>query len=126
MSARLFPARRVMWLPLDYDWQPASTAANHCCRQLADALEFDCDQHSDPFECPDTVLVYHEPFEEYGIPIRDGGVSYLLISYCPFCASSLPESGRDAWFDATEAAGLETTPFPDLPARFQTAAWRRH
>jgi hypothetical protein len=88
------------------------------------ALEFNCEEHTDPFECPDTVIVYHEPFEEYGIPIRDGGASYLVISRCPFCGKKLPESGRDGWFDATEAEGHEDTPFAQLPEKFQTAVWR--
>ena len=125
MSERLFPARRVLWLPLEFDWQPPTAAVRHCCEEMKAALEFDCDQHADPFDCPDTVIVYHEPFEEYGVPIRDGGASYLRLSHCPFCGSKLPESGRDAWFDATEAAGLEDTPFTELPEKFQTAAWRK-
>jgi hypothetical protein len=124
MSKRLFPARRVLWLPLDFDWHAPTPKARHCCEEMAAALEFTCDQHADPFECPDTVLIYHEPFEEYGMPIRDGGPSYLVISNCPFCGTKLPESGRDEWFDTTEAAGLEDTPFHDLPKKFQTAAWR--
>jgi len=61
-----------------------------------------CSLHADPFDCPDTVIVFHELFSEYGLPIRDGGQSYLLISNCPFCGARLPESGRDAWFDADE------------------------
>lgn len=126
MSARLFPARRVLWLPLDFDWQPPSAAAEHCCEEMAAALEFDCEQHGDPFDCPDTVIIYHEPFEEYGIPIRDGGASYLLLSHCPFCGAKLPESGRDAWFDAIEVAELEDVPFTELPEKFQTAAWQKH
>lgn len=125
MSERLFSERRVLWLPLEFDWQPPTATVMHCCDEMAAALEFPCEQHSDPFECPDTVLVYHELFEEYGIPIRDGGVSYLVISHCPFCGIKLPESGRDAWFDAIEAAGLDEMPFNELPEKFQTAAWRK-
>ncbi len=126
MSARLFPARRVLWLPLDFDWQPPSAAAEYCCEEMAAPLEFDCEQHGDPFDCPDTVIIYHEPFEEYGIPIRDGGASYLLLSHCPFCGAKLPESGRDAWFDAIEVAELEDVPFTELPEKFKTAAWQKH
>ncbi len=125
MSRSLYPARRVMWMPLDYPWRAASSGARHCCAEMTAALAFDCVQHTDPFDCADTVLVFHEPFGEYGIPIRDGGQSYLLISHCPFCAAALPESGRDAWFDETEAKGLEETAFDDLPAEYRTGAWRR-
>ena len=125
MSEGLFPARRVLWLPLDFDWQPPGGGVSHCCDEMAAALKFDCDQHADPFECADTVLVYHEPFEEYGVPIRDGGPSYLVISHCPFCGAKLPESGRHAWFHAIEADGHEDTPFSELPDKYRTAAWRR-
>ncbi len=125
MSSRLFPKRRVLWMPLDFEWQAPSASAQHCCSEMAAALAFSCDQHADPFDCPDTVLVYHEPFEEYGIPIRDGGLSYLLVSNCPFCGEKLPESGRDEWFDKTDAAGPQDTAFGELPEKFQTAAWRR-
>jgi hypothetical protein len=125
MSAGLFPARRVLWVPLDFDWQPPGAGVSHCCDEMAAALEFDCAQHADPFECPDTILVYHEPFEEYGVPIRDGGASYLVILHCPFCGAKLPESGRHSWFHAIEAAGHEDTPFSELPDKYQTAAWRK-
>lgn len=85
MSKPLFPTRRVLWLPLDYTWQPSTPEMQHCCREMAAALEFDCADHADPFDCPDTVIVFHEIFGEYGLPIRDGGPSYLVISHCPFC-----------------------------------------
>lgn len=123
MSRALFSSRRVLWLPLDYAWQPPSAARRHCCSEMAAALAYDCDQHADPFDCPDTVLVFHELFSEYGLPIRDGGQSYLVISNCPFCGAKLPESGRDAWFDALEAAGLDEVDFADLPERFRVGGW---
>jgi hypothetical protein len=113
-----------MWMPLDYPWQPPSAAARHCCAEMEAGLAFACDQHADPFDCPDTLIVFHEPFSEYGLPIRDGGQTYLTISHCPFCGTALPESGRDAWFDALEAAGLDDTPFEDLPELYRTARWR--
>ena len=124
MSVGLFPSRRVMWMPLDFDWQPPSQSVRHCCAEMVRAVEHSCEQHADPFECPDTTIVFHEVFAEYGLPIRDGGQSYLVISHCPFCGVALPESGRDAWFDVIEAAGLDDVPFADLPERYRTAAWR--
>jgi hypothetical protein len=112
----------VLWLPLDYQWRPGGDHARHCCAEMQAALEFDCADHDDPFDCPDTVLVFHELFGEYGIPIRDGGISYLLLDHCPFCSTRLPEGRRDAWFDALEAAGLEDTSFADLPAEFRNVS----
>lgn len=124
MSEALYPARRVLWLPLDYEWQPPAPDQSHCCKEMEAALQFDCDIHADPFDCPDTLLIFHEVFGEYGLPIRDGGPSYLVISNCPFCGSVLGASGRDAWFDQTEAEGLDEKAFDELPAKYRTAAWR--
>ena len=113
-----------MWMPLDYDWRRPSADARFCCPTMATALAFDCDQHETPFECPDGLLVHHEPFGEFGLVIHDGGWSYVLIDNCPFCGTKLPESGRDAWFDALEAAGLEDAAIDDLPPKYLTAEWR--
>jgi hypothetical protein len=125
MSSALFPTRRVLWLPLDYAWQLPSPSARHCCAEMSAALDHVCEQHADPFDCPDTALVFHEVFGEYGLPIRDGGASYLLISNCPFCGERLPASGRDDWFDRIEAAGLDDADFDKLPERYRTAEWRK-
>jgi hypothetical protein len=124
MSARLFPTHRVLWMPLGLPWRPASAAVDHCCARMVMALEFTCDQHADPMECPDTALIYNEPFDEYGIPIRDGGPSYLVIDNCPWCGTRLPRSQREAWFDAVEAAELDPDDVDTLPERYLTAAWR--
>ena len=124
MAPSLTVAPRVLWMPLDHAWQPASESAHHCCAVMAHSLVHTCEQHSDPFDCPDVALVYHEIFGEYGIPVRDGGASYLVIAHCPWCGTGLPASGREAWFDALESAGLAETPFDELPAEFRTAAWR--
>ena len=124
MSKGLFRARRVLWMPLDFAWRRPSAEAKHCCAEMTSALVFDCDQHADPFDCADTVLVYNEPFGEYGIPIRDGGASYLIVSHCPWCGAKLPESARDRWFDAIDAAGLGDVATDALPPEFLTARWR--
>lgn len=111
-------------MPLDYEWRPPSPVVRHCCATMAKSLEMSCDLHADPFDCPDVPVVFHEIFGEYGIPIRDGGASYLLISHCPWCGHILPASSRDRWFDSIEAAGLSDTPIDTFPERYRTAAWR--
>jgi hypothetical protein len=88
------------------------------------ALEFSCDQHSDPFECADALVIYHEAFDEYGLIVHDGGASYVLIQYCPWCGAMLPESQRDLWFDKLEAMGIADPSASTVPAEFLTAAWR--
>ena len=124
MSRALFGTRRVLWMPLDLDWQPPNDETLFCCDDMALAVRHECEEHETPFECPDTVIVYHEIFGEFGLPIRDGGPSYLCISNCPFCGSNLPKSGRDAWFDRLEALGYLDKPFEALPAAYKTSAWR--
>ena len=100
----------------------AEPAAGHCCTEMQAALVNDCDQHADPFACPDMVLCYSPQFDEYGLIIHDGGPSYLTITHCPFCGARLPGSRRDAWFDALEAKGLE--PMSDaIPDAFKSARW---
>lgn len=125
MSPRLFRARRVLWMPLGYDWRPASAGVRFCCEEMGLSVRLECDQHRDPFECADVALVYNEIFDEYGIPVRDGGASYLLISHCPWCGATLPESARDRWFDAVEAEGLDAGDEAGLPERFKSAEWRK-
>ena len=126
MSHALFPTRRVLWLPFDLAWPPPKAGDRHCCAEMTAALGFRCDVHDDPFDCPDTLLIHHPLFREYGLPIRDGGPSYLTISHCPFCGAALPSSRRDAWFDAVEAAGLEGAAFESLPDRLRaTTEWEK-
>ncbi len=90
---------------------------------MVDALQFDCDEHSDPFACADALLVYNEVMNEYGIVIHDGTASYLLIDRCPWCGTRLPESARDRWFDAVDALNLADGVSP--PDRFLTSVWRQ-
>lgn len=124
MSQALFRIHRVLWMPLGWNWAPASASARHCCETMSKALDHACEQRADPWDCPDTALIYHEPFAEYGIPIRDGGMSYLRIDNCPWCGARLPQSQRDRWFDAVEAADLDPDDLDKLPERFLSAVWR--
>lgn len=122
MSQTLFPGRRVMWMPLATDWKQPSAASKFCCEAMTAALTFDCDQHADPFECADQLVVYNEVLNEYGLVVHDGGPSYVLITHCPWCAARLPDSERDRWFDETEAKGLTDD---TLPPEYLSGEWRR-
>jgi len=89
------------------------------------AIDFHCDQHSDPFECPDFLIAYNSIVDEYGIPIRDGGGSVLTIRNCPFCGSTLPDSKLDRWFDELAALGF-TGPFDEtIPEAYRSHVWWR-
>jgi hypothetical protein len=124
MSLDPFASLRVLWMPLGLSWGPASASVRHCCQSMEMSLEHSCDVHPTPFDCPDTVLIYNEPFDEYGIPVRDGGESYVIVTHCPWCGVELPESRRMAWFDEIDKLGLADAPFEHIPEKFLTAAWR--
>lgn len=51
-----------------------------------------CDEHDDPLDCPDRVIHYDETFGAYGVPIKDGEATMILISYCPWCGIRLPDA----------------------------------
>jgi len=73
---------------------------------MAAHLSQECDQGEDPFECPDNVIYWSPPFDEYGLIIHDGGASYIVLEHCPWCGTKLPESKRDVWFSELQGLGL--------------------
>jgi hypothetical protein len=89
----------------------ASMGNKHCCDEMTAQVTHACGDCS-PEVCVDQLVVFVEKFGEYGLPVRDGGSSYVLIGYCPFCGSRLPESTRDAYFEALEAAVAAGNPGP--------------
>jgi hypothetical protein len=58
-----------------------------CCERFEAQLRWSCDIHDDPFDCPDALVVRTQA--GYGLPIHDGGSSYVEIHYCPWCGASL-------------------------------------
>lgn len=68
----------------------------HCCDVMRSELGRTCAEHPEPFDCPDSTVYYSNEFGEYGILIHDGGSSYSVISYCPWCGEKLPESRQEA------------------------------
>lgn len=76
------------------------------------------------FENVDTPIVYIDKFDEYGIKICDGGTSYTLIEFCPWCGQKLPDSKRDQWFDEIEELGID--PWKGkMPKRYLSDEWYR-
>ena len=98
---------------------------NHCCDQMRDCIEFKCELHVDPYECPDSLVIYIEKFDEYGLIVHDGGTSFVCISYCPWCGIKLPESKRDRWFDELERMGYSDPTEQNIPTRYQSGEWYR-
>jgi hypothetical protein len=96
----------------------------HCCDMMARALSATCDEHPDPWDCPDALVTYSPVFDEYGLIVHDGGSSAISIAFCPWCGVALPESKRDRWFDEVEELGHDGDS-DDLPAKYRSDAWWR-
>jgi hypothetical protein len=89
---------------------------------MTNQLNWHCDQHNDPFSCPDALVGFTVRFQEYGLIIHDGGASSVGIAFCPWCGQCLPESQRDQWFEALEGRGID--PWEDeIPVEFQDDRW---
>lgn len=100
---------------------------NHCCEDMRRHTGRMCDEHDDPYSCPDYVIVYSATFDEYGLIVHDGGNSSYDMSYCPFCGARLPESKRDRWFEELEKLGYESPLFDDdIPEKYKSDAWYKN
>ena len=97
----------------------------HGCKEMKRQLEMTCDLHSDPFECADRLVLYNAHFDEYGIIIHDGGNSYSVIKFCPWCGKKLPNSKRDLWFEKLKALGYDNPVKQKIPIEFTTDDWYR-
>jgi hypothetical protein len=97
----------------------------HCCDELRSQVEHTCKQHRDPFNCPDHLIQYSSRFDEYGIVVHDGGSSYVVIRYCPWCGSCMPESKRERWFEELQAMGFDDPLQQDIPEEYRSDAWYR-
>jgi hypothetical protein len=85
-------------------------------------VEHVCDEHGTADDCPDKLVGLSLRFQEYGLLVHDGPEpSAVLIDYCPWCGTRLPESQRDRWFDELERRGLDNP--DDAPADMQTESW---
>jgi hypothetical protein len=71
----------------------------------------------------DNTIKYYPKFREYGIPIIDGGTSFIEILYCPWCGQQLPCSLRGRWFDLLDEMGIECDEINRIPEDMNTDAW---
>ena len=94
-----------------------------CCEDMKRNAYFNCSNHDNKYLCPDCLIEYNKIFDEYGIILHDGGLSCILINYCPWCGSKLPESKRDLWFDTLEQLGYDEPFEQDIPDDFKTDRW---
>lgn len=73
--------------------RPPLRSGEVCCSMMRANIEDQCDWRdgAHPYgQCPDQVVVKKD--HGYGLPIQDGGGSYIEIRYCPWCARKLPKS----------------------------------
>ncbi len=70
-----------------------TSTAPHCCDSMRAYVEHE-----------DGIIYWWPKFHEYLISVHDGGSSGILIRFCPWCGTQLPESSRDAFFDACESS----------------------
>ncbi|MDT0435429.1 MULTISPECIES: DUF6980 family protein [Streptomyces] len=66
----------------------------HCCEAMNHRADVRCDEHDDPFACPDALIDYSAESQEYGLIIHDGGTSSITVDFCPWCGRSLSPRGR--------------------------------
>lgn len=65
------------------------TEPTHCCEMMAYQLTQECDQHADPFDCPDHLVYRSADGGTFGLIVHDGGSSFIEIRYCPWCGTAV-------------------------------------
>lgn len=84
----------------------------HCCSDMQYMIE------------EEQSIIFLPEFREYGVPILDGGSSFLQMSFCPWCGKKLPESLRDEFYDILEAKGIDySCPKEELPENMRSEKW---
>lgn len=85
----------------------------HCCPDMQYMVEEE-----------NNSIIFVPQYREYGVPIQDGGSSYLLMKYCPWCGTKLPDSLRDEFFDILEKLGIDyPCPKNKLPKAMRSDKW---
>ena len=81
--------------------------------------------NAEDFRLSDAIMLYIDKFDEYGIPVHDGGGSSVDIRYCPWCGKKLPDSRRREWFEQPEKLGFDSPSEEESPEKYRTDAWYR-
>lgn len=61
----------------------------HCCDAMSHWANYRCEQHADPFECPDHLIMFNSEQRAYGLIVHDGGSAVIAIQHCPWCGAAL-------------------------------------
>jgi hypothetical protein len=113
------------------DWQQQLTVENrgakvsdYPCVHMAFHATFQCEHHSELWECSEAPILYDKKFDEYSIGPRGGKGDEYLIDCCPWCGVKLPESKRNLWFEKLEEMGIDPNE-GDLPEEYNSDLWRK-
>lgn len=61
----------------------------YCCEEMAHWSQ-PCVKHKDnPMECPDRLIHHTTKAQMPGIRIFDGGNSFAVITFCPWCGKQI-------------------------------------
>ena len=78
--------------------------APYCCEMMRSNIEKVCEQHDHAEDCPDRLGTFVPKFNEFGLPVHDGGSSYVIIEYCLWCGGNSRNRrvvvGSKNWNDA--------------------------
>jgi hypothetical protein len=58
-----------------------------CCEIMRSQMNWKCEQHTDPIDCPDALIGRVGKNKTLGLLIHDGGSSFIPINYCPWCGA---------------------------------------
>lgn len=85
-----------------YEWditlrvkQAGIKPKNYCCIDMAYHLIEDKKGKSSRKINYDSVIVQTSSKKIFGLPIHDGGTSFIKIKYCPWCGSKLKKGKRN-------------------------------
>jgi hypothetical protein len=48
-----------------------------------------CEEHPNPFDCPDHLIYFDATKRTYGLIVHDGGSSVIEIAHCPWCGKRI-------------------------------------
>src|SRR5262249_42945881 len=68
----------------------------YCCEDFRYFATYKCEQHANPYECNDHIIVYDARRRQYGLIVYDlvPTFSYVVINHCPWCGAQLYQKPR--------------------------------
>lgn len=95
---------------------------SHCCKEMRKRYFISSGANRDN----EKLIKYVPYFSEYGLPLNDGGNSYILIKYCPWCGTKLPISRRTKWFNAMNKIGYSSPLSQKVPSKYFDNNWEKY